>query len=338
MKNLLRHTIYGTPIEVSRYENLSESDWEALYMRSVREGLQAVIFDAVSDLPSDIKLPRTLRLKWAAGTDAIEKQYFHKQKIADEITGNFTANGINSLIIKGLTIAEYYKIPSHREFGDIDIFTDNHKSSNRLLLDLGAKRGHNDYKHTGFSYKGVMIENHAHFISGNALKKYKILDDYLIKTAFDENKRNNLILTHFMAHALHHFPDSWRWRYFYDWAVLLHAMRKKWDFEEFEKLFTDSGCKRIVDAFVAIAAEYFDIPDDETPPCRKDTALIETIHKEMEKPMKSGYYNILVRRVKLDGLSNPAIKFKTLQAVKSVLEVLFHTAKSKLRLYFRLNF
>jgi len=335
---LLTAKAFGTPIDVALLTGMTETDWQQLLSLSVKEGVMADCYDALETLPEAIKKPpRNIMFSWAAGVDMIENQYNNIKAVADELKEYLKSDGVNMRILKGLELATLHPVPAHREFSDLDVYTDNYLKSNRILLNMGAKRRHADFKHTSFSFKGVLIENHIHFMSGNDMNKYKIIDDYLIKNAFEESKLHNHIITHFMGHALHHFPDSWRLRYFYDWAILLHFMRGKWNIEEFEKLFTDAGCKRLVDAFCAITVDLFNLPDNDSPPYLKDKTLIDTIYNEMQKPMKAGFYNIIHHRILFDRLSNPSSKSKMIQTIRSVLEVLTHTAKYKLQIYFGCN-
>ena len=78
--------------------------------------------------------------------------------------------------MKGVGLSTYYPIPSHREGGDIDIYTfsaDKNRmtdeQANRLADELMERQGipieMHSYKHSNFYYKGIPVENHKVFLN-----------------------------------------------------------------------------------------------------------------------------------------------------------------------------
>lgn len=98
-------------------------------------------------------------------------------------------------------LSTYYPIPSHREGGDIDIFTysaDHSRKSdaeaNRLADRLMEEKGievdfEHSEKHSMFYYKGIPIENHKTFINSETYR-IAVKMDKLLQNCYNPYRRN----------------------------------------------------------------------------------------------------------------------------------------------------
>jgi hypothetical protein len=278
---LLQHLIFGYPPETGLFEGLNPADWEALYLRAAKEGVLAESFDSIiACLPQRQKPPHALLMKWVASIDAIERRYFLLKETAAELEDKFADKGFKMYLFKGIQIAKFHPVPEHREFGDIDIYVENFKESVGLLKSFGATLKHATPKHTSFIYKGVMIELHRHFLTNSFSRGFRYLDDYLLSAVKSES--NNFIAIHFISHAIQHFMVGLRWRYFLDWALILHSLKGKLDLTEYDGIMSKAGCKKVADALTAITVDYLKLPIDEAPPFENDKELTEKILKDMQ--------------------------------------------------------
>jgi hypothetical protein len=288
-----------TPPDAERFTGMTAGEWEALYQRAAQEGVLALLFDHVMQLPEHLQPPKKLKLTWAGSVDCIERKYAHILSVGRELSARFEEQGIRMLIIKGVSISQYYPIPAHREFGDLDVYLfGQHEAGNRLLEQWGTSHSKGSVKHTEFSYKGVFIENHAYFTTFyNDTKQFSRYDNYLKDLVKEEYKNTNaegLLLPSldftflfFMDHAIRHFmSDRLRWRYFCDWAVFLHANKDRWNQAAYDEMFPlGSGFRKIADAINAITVDYLDLSPEEAPAFNRDDKLQEKILQEMIGPV-----------------------------------------------------
>ena len=72
---LLRAALSGEPADESLLENLTAEQWAGVFRQGVRQGVSAMIFDALSSSPAAAAMPKALALKWMAGTVAVEGRY-----------------------------------------------------------------------------------------------------------------------------------------------------------------------------------------------------------------------------------------------------------------------
>jgi hypothetical protein len=296
--SLLQSTLSGSPPPEILFDSMDAGAWNSLFRRAVKEGLMAVAFDGMMRLPENLHPPRMLELSWGAGTDHIERKYSRFEAVADELAARFAGQGVSMLVIKGLSLAQYHPIPSHREFGDLDIYLFGQKEKGDQLLrqwDAKEVKEHSWYKHSGFMYKGVSIENHAYFLNVRRSRQMANLNTRLIALADKESGNAPLgkpvlpdadfTALFFMIHALNHFAGALPvWRHFYDWAVFLHANKGKWDMNRYGEALSEAGLKKPADVYTAITVDYLGLPLEEAPPFERDSVLEEKILRAMGAP------------------------------------------------------
>jgi len=298
--SLLRAVVSGTPPDASLFSGMTAEEWEAIYQRAVQEGVLAVLFDSVMQLPEHLQPPRILKLNWAGSVDLIERKYAHKLSVAKELAARFGEHGIRMLIIKGLSISQYHPVPEHREFGDMDIYLfGQYEKGNRLLEQWGTSAQSESIKHSNFNYKGVLIENHVYFmVFYNDKELFSYSENYLKVLLEIEHKYANtgefllpppdFTILFYMLHAVRHFMSSrLTWRYFCDWAILLHANKdQQWNRAAYDAIFpAGSGFRRVADAINAITVDYLGLPVEEAPSFKTDEAVKRKILKEMTCPV-----------------------------------------------------
>jgi hypothetical protein len=272
---LLQTAVSEKPSDDSLFAGMHEEDWEILYRKAVEEGVIAFAFDGILSLPASLHPPKRLKLSWAASVDFVERKYARLLSVAQDLAGLFGKHGVRMLIIKGLSLAQYYPVPTHREFGDLDIYLfDHHEKGDQLLKEAGAvPSNHNSYKHTVFTYKGVLIENHAHLLNVRDSGKRLKLEEYLLQL-LKENKEGDahpgevlfpppcFAALFFIAHAFQHFSaDALVLRAFCDWAVFLRTNKDKIAFPVFRETLEKAGLWSFAVGLTVVSGEWIALPD-----------------------------------------------------------------------------
>jgi hypothetical protein len=297
--DLLKSSLWGTMPDEKLFAGINETTWNAVFKQATKQGVVAVAFEGVLLLPAALQPPRKLKIAWGVKVNLVESNYTTRKAVAEELADLFWKNNIRMLIFKGITLAQYYQIPGHREFGDLDIYLfGKKKEGDQLLRQWGAQedKKHHSYKHSVFRYKGVSIENHACFLNVRTSSRVAALNTRLIALAEAElgNAPDGKPLfpapdftaLFFMAHAIHHFTCQLpAGRYFYDWAVFLHANKGKWDMSCYCEALSEAGLKKMADFFTSITVDYLGLPLDEAPPFERDSVLEEKILTAMRHPL-----------------------------------------------------
>ncbi len=158
------------------WATVTEKEWKECYQMAVKHGVMAVAWDGIMMLPAGHHPPRSLKLSWGLAAQKYEERYAFYCRTAEELSSFYAQHGISMVQLKGVGLSTYYPIPSHREGGDIDIYTysaDRDKLSDseantladRLMQDKGIKVDFGYDKHSNFFYNGISIENHKTFLN-----------------------------------------------------------------------------------------------------------------------------------------------------------------------------
>ena len=145
---LLRASLHNRQIETSYFKGVSDKDWEQCFRLAKSQGVMALAWDGILKLPSALQPPLELKLQWGIKVEAQEKKYQRYCHTIHELTSFYQKHQIASLQLKGVGLSTLYPIPSHREGGDIDIYTYSaepsrmsDKEANRLADELMRIQG-----------------------------------------------------------------------------------------------------------------------------------------------------------------------------------------------------
>ena len=239
---LLRSSLQEQEPETHFFLHASEKDWKQCYQTAVSQGVMALAWDGILRLPKELHPARNLKLPWAMAVERYEARYLRYCKTVDELTTFYAGHGITTVQLKGVGFSTYYPVPSHREGGDIDIYT---FSSNKdkmsdaeanaladtLMQQNGIEVDHHSYKHSNFYYKGVPVENHKAFLNVKDIKEAVLANAILhcelkpraVKlTAGKVQIPSPAFNALFIAfHAMQHYGSGIALHHLCDWAVIL---------------------------------------------------------------------------------------------------------------------
>lgn len=249
---------------------LTENDWIALYKIASRQGVLAIVYDAVKRLPVNALPSRSLRLQWALNVDKIERHYEMQFMRSKELAEIFARYNIKTVVLKGLGLGAYYPFPQHRECGDFDCYLCGEYNKGNKIAEqyCGAKVENCGYKHSHIEYKGLVVENHKFCIGIRGRKELSDMERYLenILSSTDNYKciPNTALLlppadfnAMFLSqHASYHFLiEGISLRHVCDWALFLKHEQNSVDWHLFYNLCEKYNLKRFVDVMTAISVE-----------------------------------------------------------------------------------
>lgn len=172
---LLRSALTGAmPINTILFSDTSPALWQECYKLASAQGVMALAWGGVSALPAALQPPKALKLTWALAVERYEQRYRQYCRTIAELSKYYAAHDIVTIQMKGVGLSTYYPVPSHREGGDIDIFTysaapsvQSDKEANWLADRLMEEQGiavdyEHSEKHSVFYYKGIPKIGRAH--------------------------------------------------------------------------------------------------------------------------------------------------------------------------------
>lgn len=160
---LLKSGLEGTDAEKDLLRGLTAEQWYGIYRMAESQALLGIMFDGISSTDREMRPPRELILRWMEKVVGIEKMNGRLNSMVERLNSVYASAGMKPVLLKGQGVAELYRIPAHRQCGDIDIYLGKagQKTGNRILEEIGAeKKEEESEKHASFLLDGVMIENH----------------------------------------------------------------------------------------------------------------------------------------------------------------------------------
>ena len=236
--HILSCVVNENNVNWSQFHLFTPKDWEFFYALSKKQGVAAVIFDKIKDIPKDVAPPKVITLKWISHALSIKEQMKKKESVAIEFAEELSKRGIQTTVLKGLAYASYYPNPYQRESGDLDCYLMGKKDEgDRIVVEIGGRMEEAGYKHSHLYYKGLTIENH-NFITSFDNTKLGVKTERLLQEIIKDGCRpigdskllnpsadfNALFL---IKHAQRHFiKEGICIRHLLDWAFLLKAESK----------------------------------------------------------------------------------------------------------------
>lgn len=261
--DLLKAALHQTKAEQANFQSASDEDWKLCYRLAVRQGVMALAWDGVETLPDSLQPSRNLKLSWALAVEAYEKKYAYYCRTVHELSAFYAEKGITTVQLKGVGLSTLYPIPSHREGGDVDIYTfsaDHRKLTDaeansladELMVEQGLEVEKHSYKHSNFFYKGIPIENHKFFLNVQHYPIARPVNEWLKNnlhpeaTVLSDGKCHVLtpsvaFNTMFLAfHASQHFGSGIALHHLCDWAVLINRFGVQYPSELIDKRFEEA--------------------------------------------------------------------------------------------------
>lgn len=242
---LLKASLNEQDPEVSCFEGVSSDDWKECAQLAKSQGVLALAWEGVCRLPQNLQPYQNLKISWALAVEKYERKYARYCSTVNELSAFYQEHGIKMVQLKGVGLSTYYPISSHREGGDIDIYTysaspdrisdkDANALADSLIEEMGIAVDRCHPKHSHFDYKGIPIENHKTFLdidrcalsSKMEAELHDCIDPQEISLQENESilipsDRFNILFV--ATHALAHYGRGMALHHLYDWACLIKS-------------------------------------------------------------------------------------------------------------------
>ena len=143
--------------------SFTTKDWQKLFILAQRNHVVAMTADAAAKAGA----PRSILIPWLAECEKATQWYRHQLDVQLDITSRLKQHGIETLVLKGTHTAQYYPIPEHRQFADLDLyFYDSHDEADSIMeREAGVTVSRDSHHHSKYNYRGVTVESHYDFLN-----------------------------------------------------------------------------------------------------------------------------------------------------------------------------
>lgn len=272
-------------------------NWPAIFHISKRQGVSAILLDAIEKLPSEQRPPKALLLQWIGHAAMIERMYAKHEQQITSLAQFLKQRNIPMLLLKGYGCSLCYPRPEHRPTGDIDIYLFGKQNKVDTFveeeLDINVHREY--HKHSTFNYGGVEVENHAKFIDDVSHKSNIRFERTLMSVLNNEkcllSPIDNVLLPSptfnalfLLRHTGEHFASNEiTLRHVLDVGTFFHRYHSKIDWALIFKVYKEERMLRFFNAIATICVEYLGIDavcfasDDKQYTYQSDTTLAKRI-------------------------------------------------------------
>jgi hypothetical protein len=280
--------------------NLTSAEWDSLYKLATTQGILAIVYDAVSQLPKEQQPPRHLKLQWALCSENIENRYRKQEKLIAKLAKFYGEHGIKIMLLKGYGLSSYYPKPEHRECGDIDIWLyGEQKKADKLLHEIkGVKIDEDEHHHTTFVIDGIMVENHYDFLNIHAHPSNREIETELKRLSREDKSIEmqiddqtiylpsaNLNALFNLRHAASHFAAAEiNIRHLLDWSLLIQNNSKSIDWQWLYKIAREQNMEKFLNSLNAISIEYFGLEKEALPEFERNRELEQRVLNDIISP------------------------------------------------------
>ena len=150
-------------------EVLKFADWNEMINIASAHGLSAIAYDGLKmsldgNPERRNEIPKSLLLQWYGQCVHQTALFKKKWKAACSLSSLLGEHGIEAVVLKGRSIAQYYPIPEHRYSCDLDLFVagDDWERACEILEAKGIRLEREVYKEVEFTFEGVYVELHRY--------------------------------------------------------------------------------------------------------------------------------------------------------------------------------
>lgn len=277
---LLRKALWDETWPAACFASADKGLWKRIFALALRHGVKGLAYEALDALAPQERPDKELRILWAVHVDALEKRYGHLLAVTGELGDLFYRHGIKMLVFKGLSLSAYYPVPSHREFGDLDIYLfGDYEKGNSLIREQGLRVDTRYSKHAIFRYRKVWVENHRYFLD-RAYRVNRRMEEAIQQALVQEpcpllfedarvyapNPACNIL---FLAcHTLNHLQSALVLRHLVDWSLFLknNADSAAWE-AGLDKL-RQQGLLPLVAVITQLCRDHLGLPEPYALPLR----------------------------------------------------------------------
>lgn len=258
-------------------------DWIKVMRVAREQACLGITFDGLKYLQS-CKPDKKLLMEWFSSVQRIEHINSIQCRAIVSIISKYRENKIEPVLLKGQSVAQYYRNPKHRQGGDIDLYLkDAYDEANAIIGNLPNARGHEEtIYHKSFSVSGQEIENHrclVHFYNKKNQEAWEAVmsncsqitervdlsnDDGRTFPLTVLNPQMNAIYLY--LHLQHHLLQTGvGLRQVCDWACLWKEGEKDIDKDLFLKVVDALPIRRCMSALTWIVVNYLGLPSGVIP-------------------------------------------------------------------------
>lgn len=257
--------------------NLTAKEWEWVCRMLNMHGLSGLAYDVIEKVPQESRPPKAIILKYISLNMTAQQSYVRLKVLSDKIDQVMKENNLKCLLLKGLSLADYYPRPEARRFLDIDIYAPGAESLvDNAFKVMGVGVDTDFYRHSHMTLGGILVENHHYLLDVRGRKRLAELDADLKKIALDyldtfegpglyyPDPVFSLIFN--LHHAMSHFIyEGISFKFLVDWIYFLR--REHLTVNQGASALERHGLMKFAAVMSEVSVRYLGLDPDHVPEC-----------------------------------------------------------------------
>lgn len=316
--DILRFALSDDKANFGVFNDVSEEEWKWVFEVMSMHGVAPLVGNALERMPENVRPPKDVLLKFISSSVAGQRSYVRLTTLAEKIDSVIKDGGIKCLLLKGLSLAEYYPRPELRKFLDMDLYApDASHMVDEIFVAKGMKVDTDFYRHSHMTLGGVLVENHHFLLDVRGRKKMEKLDADLMVMAMEHlaeyegpglyypDARFSLIFN--LHHAMSHFIyEGISFKFLVDWILFLRR-EKQYLVDNQSILGSDlrkHGLMKFAAVMSDVSVKYLGLSIDDVPECIEvemtglNPKVVERFVNDLFRPYEPSHMKgLLVERV-----------------------------------------
>ena len=230
---ILKLALSSDEVSSDVFSGIGDKEWENAFKVLNMHGLAAFVYDAVERQPQSLRPPKETLLRFISANMQAQRSYSRLKDLAGKVDALMRKQGVKCLLLKGLSLAEYYPRPESRKFLDIDLYAPGAETEvDKAFAAKGVEVDTEFYRHSHMTLGGILVENHQCLLDVRGRERLRVLDADLKQMAqmhlqtyntpglYYPDARFSLIFN--LHHAMSHFIyEGISFKFLVDWIYFL---------------------------------------------------------------------------------------------------------------------
>ena len=261
------------------FNGISAEEWNWAFGVLSMHGVAPLACEGINRLPAELRPPKDVLLKFVSVRMSVNQSYLKLTDLVDKIGELITKSEVKCLLLKGLSLADYYPSPELRKFVDIDLYAPG--AAVRLdnaFVEKGVKVDTDFYRHSHMKLAGVLVENHHCLLDVRGRKEMAVLDDDLRGMAVSHLSSFNkpglyypdalFSLIFNLHHAMSHFIyEGISLKFLIDWIFFLRKGIEHLTTDQIAASLQKHGLLKFAAVMSDVSVKHLGLNMDEVPEC-----------------------------------------------------------------------
>ncbi|MBE6250025.1 MAG: hypothetical protein E7111_00035 [Bacteroidales bacterium] len=270
------------------FSGVSHQDWQWAFSVLSMHGVAAFVCEGLDKMPQEARPPKDVLLRFISANMNGQKDYARLKALAQKICGLVSEAGEKCLLLKGLSLAEYYPKPQARKFLDVDLYAPGAEIKvDEAFRAKGVVVDTEFYRHSHMTVGGVLVENHHCLLDVRGRRRLAELDADLKNMALKHlegfpspglyypDARFSLIFN--LHHAMSHFIyEGISFKFLVDWILFLRREKELLTTDQTAASLREHGLLKFAAVMSEVSVRHLGLAMEDVPECvRAEMALLK---------------------------------------------------------------